>query len=135
MRLYEITDSQRDFFDNFQFRIIEEHSIGNYELILLHHEMYAAILPTGYTVGLQRKGRDFTSMEDQLTKQSIDSLNIHDLKIALEIVIEWVKKYGSVSVGSFDERKNKFYERVLLRAGLSVQLKNVLGQNLMIVSV
>lgn len=135
MKINEITDVQRNFFDNMGFEIVEDLDIGQYDLVLLRHDMYEYAMGTGYTVGLQRKGRDFTSFEDQHIKKNIDSLNLHDLKIALDAVISWLPKYGSISIGSFDERKNSFYERVFRRAGINIQWKTTLGQRAMLLSV
>lgn len=134
MKINEITDAQKSFFSNMGFKIVEEFNIGEYDLVLLHHSMYMQLLGTGYTVGLQRKGRDFTSPEDQHIKRSIDSLDLHDLKLSLNAVINWISKYGVISVGSFNERKGVFYEKVFKRAGINVEWKSAMGQRAMLLT-
>lgn len=134
MKIFEITSDQRDFFDDMGFTIIEERDVGEYELVLLHHAIYGQLIGTPFQVGLQRRGRDFTNIEDQLVKKSIDSLNLHDLKVVLDIVIKWVSEYGSISIGSMSEAKHNFYAKVLARAGLTFKEKSVLGQRAIVVS-
>ena len=130
----KLTDEQREFFSDAEMDIIEEVEVGDYDLVLLYGEMYKMMTGTGYTLGLQRQGNDFTDWAVQIAKHPISSLNLGDLSKALSIAIEWSKKYGKISVGSFDAKKTQTYGRVFRRAGVSVEEKNFLGQDVLIIS-
>jgi hypothetical protein len=128
-----MTQQQRQYFRNIQMDIIEEVEVGEYDVVLFHSPMYERIIGTGYNVGFQRQGRDFTSHTDQTTSQPIDSMSIPNLLEVLKVVIEWTKKYGQLSVGSYNERNNRIYQKVFRRYNVPYEERSEFGQDFVVI--
>lgn len=118
----EISQSQKQSLTNMGLDVVEEETVGEYEIVLVEDINRTGIYQeTNYSVGFQRKGRDFISPSDQMSKQAPDELSLNHLKqtIPLEQMIpilkSWVEQYGKIAIGSYNPRKTKIYKKIFDR--------------------
>lgn len=131
--LNEITDHQRQNLEDVGFTIIEEVPLDEYDLVLMHHpNIYGNDL--NYTVGFQRKGRNFIDPFEQVSKEHIDSINFKDLIQIPRIIKRWIRQYDTLVIGSHNPEKNELYKTVFQRYDINIKRKNIHGINALILS-
>lgn len=115
---------------------VDEQSIGDYDLAIfrLDRGYSSALNGTQYQIGLQRKGRDFTSFEDQNRVEMPDSLDRTVIPEMFKTIKKWNKKYGDIAVGSMNPKKTKQYKEWLSRAGFTTETAQTFLGEILIVS-
>lgn len=98
--------------------IVEVKEVGDYEIMLMkttddNHPMIK-ILGTAYQVGFQRRGRDFTDMDQLLGKEVLDNggVDIKSFREIAGVIKGWTQRYGEILVASTNKKKNLIYIRI-----------------------
>jgi len=129
--LEEISPDQKDKLENMGIEIIEDFQVGEYQLVLIKSHIYPV---TPYSIGVQRKGLDFTDSNQQMEHIIPDAVSLEDGHQILIKAVEWVKEYGKIIIGSYNDRKNKMYKLLLQRKGVTVKDYPIHGVNAMLIS-
>ena len=120
-----------EFFAQHGMEIIDEKSIRGYDLVLLKFmepmgSMAESMGLPIYQLGLEKKGMDFTSIDQQVDKTIFDP-RIQYVAIVREMknaVGDWIDTYGTLALGSYDERKNERYQSLLEKLGFHCEKIN-----------
>jgi hypothetical protein len=120
-----------EFFAQHGMKIVDEKSIHGYDLVLLKfmEPMGSMVKNIGlpiYQLGLEKKGMDFTNINQQVDKTTFDP-RIQYLAIVREMknaVGNWIDTYGTLALGSYDERKNERYRSLLEKLGFHCEKIN-----------
>ena len=100
-------------------RVIDQRICGDYELCLILFEPMNI-----YQVAIQRKGLDFTDIEQQTSKQEILFTQNPDLKQIKSTLLSWKSTYGDLIVKSHDLSKTQKYFNILSGLGLNPEWKS-----------
>lgn len=129
--IFEYSQGQVDRIESLGQEITEVEEVGDYELMLIkvksdNHPMVQA-LGTPYEIGFQRKGRDFTQLDQLLGKEVFDgdNIDIRAFREVVSIIKRWTEQYGEIAIASMDDRKNKIYMRIFDRLDFRTEIKNV----------
>lgn len=129
----EITQNQHQMLNTMGFDVVENISLNEYEIVLLYHpNFYGNDLK--YTIGFQRKGRNFLDPFDQNSKQEIDDINFKDLIKIPPILKRWMNQYGKLVIGSYNQQKTNVYKKVFQRYNFDIEERNIQGINALIIS-
>jgi len=88
-------------------RIVEERLIGDYEFYLVRSRFFSAP-----QIGMNRSGSDCTDISQQMEKK-VQAPGRMDLKATEKCLREWLHEYKRLYIGSYNERKTKFYAKIL----------------------
>jgi hypothetical protein len=123
-----LTDKGRDRFKMYGVEEIETISTGHYELTLGYMPM-----PGIYQLGIERKGLDFTDIQQQHQKFRMEDMpDLSELEAIISTVRQWRQKYGQLYVVSHNDDKTKKYFRILDRLGLNPRVENVQGKEVVV---
>lgn len=113
-----VTQKQKDYFSTFNQKVIEEIDLGQHDLVLVDMSKTPVSFIANYQIGIQAHGEDFTDpyshekRKTQTTRAQIASL--FNKKI-IDIIKNWIEKYGDIIIGSESEKKMKFYRKIFDR--------------------
>ena len=133
--LEELSQQQIQNAQDLGMEFVEDREVGGYDLGIFKMDRSFSDVLDGvrYQIGLQQRGRDFTSYMDQHTVQIPDKLDRSVIPKILKTIKEWIQTYGRISVGSMNERKTKQYKRWLEKNGFDVVSKQTfLGEILLV---
>ena len=107
-------------------KVIDTFATGDYELFLIDDPLNSG----GYQVALQRNGRDFMNPMDQMSPGgTLDSFV--DLRKIKHKLMKWISSYTEpIYVSSFDEDKQKQYERLLTKLKIPFTIINLHGKSM-----
>lgn len=136
LMLERLSEEQIESAEELGMEFVDAESVGNYDIAIFKLDRgYSNVLKgTNYQIGLQRKGRDFTSIEDQHTVEPIESLDRNVIPQMFKIIKQWLKQYGNIAVGSMNEKKVQQYNRWLSKAGFETEKVNTFLGEVLIVS-
>ena len=103
-------------------KIVEEATIGEYELMVVKSGM----IPNIYQVGLQRIGMDAFDPMQQLTKTP-NSRGKGSLAEVKRVLNHWLQKYGELVIASHNPDKTPLYVAMVKRLGFKVDNLNLMG--------
>lgn len=115
----KITPDQKEILDFSMLDIIEEYTIGVYDLVLLYDNTLGI-----HQVAIQRHGRSFTDIGDQL--ESIPNLPEASLSQFKAILQGWVHKYKKLLIKSHNDKKTRQYARILKAMGFHGEIKETI---------
>lgn len=128
--LQENLNQIRHFMNDHNIDIVEEKIIGEYELLLVKSDMYPI---TPYSIGFQKTGRNFTSFTDQLTKVIPENIDYKSLALVIKTIIDWVKQYKKIIIGSYNSRNTEVYKKIFKRYNLKVTEVNMFNTTLLLI--
>lgn len=108
-------------------KVVESKTIGDYEFYLV--EGMGIPYPQ---IAMQKSDKDFTSIEQQTTKIP-EHRGKFDMGEAQRTVTQWVKKYKTLLVGTYDDRKLKFYEKILIQMGFNLENLSYAGLDIVVI--
>jgi len=97
-------------------QVIEEADIGDYELFLVLDRNLGI-----HQMGMQRKGQDFTSTEEQAEKIVPKGWGKFDRKAFKSTIQRWLATYHLLIIASHNDAKIKLYALALRALGFKVQ--------------
>lgn len=97
------------------YSLVDEYAVGSYTLALWKgNKSRDGVLVMFYEMSLNLTGHDFTDEESQTQEQAAGS--VPPRRQMLQRVAQWLSAVGQLYVGSFDDRKLAFYQRLFRRA-------------------
>lgn len=117
--LSEITPHQKERLESLNHVVVDDKQLGKYNIVLIKlNEKGMADLGVDdelYQVAINTEDGDFTNMDQVMKRIAFvgDKVNITMLRDFMEILQEWVKRYGSILVLTNDDRKLNIYKRIL----------------------
>jgi len=118
-KISELSEQSLDRLKSTYNQIIDQKECGDYELYLIFFEPMNI-----YQVAIQRKGLDFTDIEQQTSKQEILFTQNPDLKQIKSTLLSWKSTYGDLIVKSHDLSKTQKYFNILSGLGLNPEWKS-----------
>lgn len=129
-----LSEEQVSFIEDLGFQLVEEKEVKDYTIALVEmNQDISRILRTKYQLGLQKKGRSFTSYEDQHRIQMPNNIDRSVIGDVMKIVEEWVNKYGRIAIGSMNPKKTKRYESIFRRYGYKIQYHVLFDNRIMVI--
>jgi len=115
--LLEATAEERERLKAHGYSEVDSTQLGDYDMTLWHGQNTRNGRPVDfYEVSLSHGGLKFDSEEAQLGKQAGGSMDLLGRKSAMTSKFdEWLKRYDTVLIGSFDTRKLQTYRRIIKR--------------------
>jgi hypothetical protein len=126
-----ITQNQHQFFSNIGMELVEEESLGEYDIALIKGRMFNE---SDYQLAFQREGQDFTDVEQQLSKAIPDNISLRDLAQIPPIIKKWIQEYDTIIAGSYNSNKTQIYKKVFQRYGITVKEKSMMGYQYLILT-
>jgi hypothetical protein len=110
----DITEKGKKLLKDNHFNVVDSVTEGNYEMYLVHH-----IHSNMYQIGLQRKGYDFTNLDQQRNKIPNDRSkgSISTFKNAIN---KWLSSYHKIFCDSESPEKSAQWTRILNKLGYKV---------------
>ena len=123
MTLVELTEGltsrAQSLFSDFGMKVVDEFESGDYEFFLVQCG------PDFYQIGMQRKGQDFTDMDQQFEKRIQPPSSIPFSRKAIkQKVDDWVNEYHKIWVGSENPEKMENWGKILKAVGYDVKESN-----------
>lgn len=130
LRLIEaMTTRATQFTRMMNMRLMGSISSGDYELFLLSDPQITG----GYQIALQRKGRDFSDPNDQMSPHgTLD--NPVNWRLLGDTVRDWTKKYSPMYAVSFDDNKTRTYGRLLKLLRIPYKVITIYGKEMLQIS-
>lgn len=115
--LLEATDEEKQRLKAEGYEYVDSAKLGDYDMSLWRGEKTRDGKPVEfYEVSLSHGGLRFDSEEDQLGRQPGGSTELLGRKQQLgHKFSEWLARYDTIYIGSFDPRKLKVYQRIIKR--------------------
>ena len=106
--------------------VVEDRTIGDYEFFLVQNMQMAFV-----QLGMQRKGQDMTSYEEQTTRipQARGQFSMSALKSLLN---EWVFEYKKILIGTYEPRKRAFYAKIIKALGFELSETMMMGHSVLV---
>ena len=103
--------------------IVREAVIGDYEFYLTKNRLMRGMPPQ---LAMQRTGEDFSSIEQQMTKEphARGKFSMRETKATISA---WLVDYPAILVGTHDPRKAAFYDRMLKALGFKLEKSEIAG--------
>lgn len=119
--------------------LVEDHQdVGEHELTLASHPVPPGSLPWApeasklYQVGMNRKGLDFADVEQQ--GQKIPNPRTGKIRPFVEVLKEWINRFGPLMVKSHNDDRTEQYFRILGRLGMGVSKVPFMGGETLVVT-
>lgn len=129
------TPQQIEQFTSMGIDVVENKTIGMYDVALLSGDLYQEHFGTPYTIGFQRQGRNAISYEEQMGQApsivSPDKFSLLDMKEVLNTIIRWRKRYGVMVIGSYNPRNTQIYARVFRRFNIPFSTERKFDQDIL----
>jgi len=114
--LMERIDDELEKMLDLGYKLVDRYKSEPYTLILFHN-----MNEDSYEIGLTTDEEDFTTFNSQKTRTPKHNINFKESsKKLITKIKEWLKSYGNLYVGSFNERRVQKYHRIFGRLGFSV---------------
>jgi len=124
-----VSDFGREYMEMSGDEIVEEVTIGDYELFV----MQTGIIPDLYQIGMQRVGMDAFSLEQQSERQP-GGLGRGSLKEMARVINGWIAKYGALAIASHNPEKTAMYTKLAKILGYEVKNRNIMGMQVPCIS-
>ena len=119
-----IKPNQHAVLTDLEMELVDEYEYAGYTLALVKLPMhFSRPLGTKFQLGLQKKGTEFTSFTDHFRKTSSDKIQKNVFYKMLSKITEWIGIYGSISIGSANDKKIERYKNLLQKQGFNTTEK------------
>lgn len=110
----------------YQSSIVEEFNTNNYNMYIVHSPFFPK--PMDWQIAIEHKDKDFSSYEDQMSKNKNFSLkNRSEIKEILNQLDIWLEKNKNLTVGSTNPEKTKKWVYFLEKFGYNLDKIYVIG--------
>lgn len=122
----EMSEIARNRLDMAGATVVESEESNNYEIYLVHIPQIDI-----YQIGFQRKGKDFTNIQQQQQKTPLNEnaiSGLSDIDFLRDIINKWTQQYGTIYAVSHNSSKYTTYKNILNWIGFSPKEDIIMGQ-------
>jgi hypothetical protein len=110
-----LTSNQIKTLDSYGVNVVEQQSVGNYDIALLRSPFHLIHFDSAYILLFQREGLDATDHGQQMITVPPSDFSVSELVKVLKIIRGWIPKYGSIIIQSANPRNMRIYKKALER--------------------